>query len=168
METWQNNLKWQVLHFSCSTLEIRYLILIEVIIFITPIKEANTCHLPDFWEWFNFSFPSAVVVILLQAGANAITLKIGVYFIVPGDCTWSSLFWAEGEINPRCRSRNGGSSLRTQQGQIFSLGTVGGSCACCLSVLRMTCPAAARLLEVVGTHPASGCSALRHGDLLFP
>lgn len=48
MKTQQTDLKWQVLHFSCSTLEIRYLILTEVIIFITPIKEVNTCHLPDF------------------------------------------------------------------------------------------------------------------------
>ena len=128
MKTWQSNLKWQVLHFSCSTLEIRYLTLTEVIIFITCIKEANICHLPDFLKWFHFSFPSAVVVIFHRAGANAVTLKIGIYFILPGHCTWSSLLWAEGEKNPRCSSRSGGSSLWTRQDQTFPLGWVGGSC----------------------------------------
>lgn len=131
MKTWQSNLKWQVLHFSCSTLEIRYLILIEVIIFITSIKEANTCHLPDFWEWFNFSFPSAVVI-LLWVGANAMSLNIGVYFIFPGGCAWRSLLGAGAEINPHCWSRSGRQQPLNPTGPVhlktFPLGWVGGSC----------------------------------------
>lgn len=162
MKTWQSSLKWQVFHFSCSTLEIRYLILTEVIIFITPIKEANTCHLPDFWEGFNFSplqrwlyFPGWGQMPLLYR----VTSILSSQETVPG-----SLFCAEGGINSHCWTRSKGSSLWTQQGQAFCLGRMGGSCPAACSSRRwpsLLQPACWRWWR-------SGCSALRHGDLPSP
>lgn len=161
MKTWQTNLKWQVLHFSCSTLETRYPILTEVIIFITAIKEGNTCHLPDFWERLNFPLFRGSNVAL--AGGKCHYFIEWCLFYLP-----RRLYLGEPvlcrEQNSHCWTRSKGSSLWTQQGQTFWWGRMGGSCpAGCSSwgwpsLLQPGCWRWWR----------SGCSTLHHGDLLPP
>lgn len=146
MKTQQTDLKWQVLHFSCSTLEIRYLILTEVIIFITPIKEVNTCHLPDFWEGLNFPLCRGGYIAL--AGGKCHYFIEWCLFYLP-----RRLYLEESVL---CTGRNKLSLLDQKQrqqplnpaGPDVLFGEDGRQLPYSLLIPRMTFPAAAWLLEV--------------------